>query len=172
MRGAGWHLAAWRDSVEREMNRRRILPGSSRWKDVAMKRLVKMLLGAALLSAASAAPSLAACTIPASLNPCKTCHVLEPGKPSRATGPNIQGIAGQPALHAADFKTYSEAMKAAQAKGLTWTDENLFAYIADPKGFLNTFNGQSLKNAMMFQLKDEAKRKAAIAGLKEIAACQ
>ena len=90
--------------------------------------------------------------------------MLEPGKPSRGTGPNIVGVPGQKAMHAADFKGYSEAMKAASAKGLTWTDENLMNYLA-------TFNGQALKNAMTFQLKDETKRKAAIEGLKTIAAC-
>ncbi|WP_374380675.1 cytochrome c family protein [Dongia sp.] len=137
-----------------------------------MNKFAQLLMSAALLSGANALPAFAACEIPPSLNPCKTCHVLEPGKPSRATGPNLQGVAGQPAMHSADFAKYSEAMKAAQAKGLTWTDESLFAYIADPKGFLNTFNGQPLKNGMMFQLKDEAKRKAAIEGLKTIAACQ
>ena len=44
-------------------------------------------------------------------------------------------------------------------------------YLAGPKDFLATFNGQALKNAMTFQLKDETKRKAAIEGLKTIAAC-
>jgi len=75
-------------------------------------------------------------------------------------------------MHAADFKGYSEAMKAAQAKGLTWTDDNLMGYLGGPKDFLATFNGKELKNAMAFQLKDEAKRKAAIDGLKTIAACK
>lgn len=118
------------------------------------------------------AMALADCPPPASLAQCKACHVLEPGKPSRATGPNLVGVVGQPAMHAADFTKYSEAMKAAQAKSLTWTDENIFAYLADPKAFLNGFNGAPLKNGMAFQMKDEAKRKAAIEGLKTIAACQ
>ena len=116
--------------------------------------------------------ALADCPIPASLRPCKACHALQPGKPSRVTGPNLIGVPGQPAVHATDFKGYSQALKTAQGKGLTWSDENLMAYIADPKGFLAQFNGEPLKNAMMFQLKDEAKRKAAIEGLKTIAACQ
>jgi len=116
--------------------------------------------------------AFADCPTPSSLTLCKTCHALEPGKPSRATGPNLVGVPGQAAMHSADFKGYSEAMKAAQAKGLTWTDDNLMGYIADPKGFLATFDGQPLKNAMVFQLKDEAKRKAAIDGLKTIAACK
>jgi cytochrome c len=120
----------------------------------------------------ASAPSWADCPIPPSLNQCKACHALEPGKPSRATGPNLVGVPDQAAMHSPDFKGYSEALKAAQAKGLIWSDENLLAYLADPKAFLAGFNGEPLKNSMMFQLKDEAKRKAAIDGLKAIAACQ
>ena len=65
-----------------------------------------------------------------------------------------------------------DAIKAALAKGLVWTDENLMGYLADPKQFLESFDGQPLKNAMVFQLKDEAKRRAAIEGLKSISACK
>ena len=130
-----------------------------------------LVAGLAAFASFAATAALAECKTPASLAPCKTCHALEPGKPSRGTGPNIVGVPGQKAVHAADFKGYSEALKAASAKGLTWTDENLMNYIANPKEFLATFNGQALKNAMAFQLKDEAKRKAAIEGLKTIAAC-
>lgn len=131
-----------------------------------------LVLGVILGTTWTFAASLADCTIPPSLNQCKTCHAVEPGKPSRATGPSLVGVPGQAAMHSADFKGYSEAMKAAQAKGLTWTDDNLLNYIADPKAFLTGFNGQPLKNAMAFQMKDEAKRKAAIEGLKAIAACK
>jgi len=124
------------------------------------------------IAVAGAMTASADCPTPQALSACKACHALEPGKPSRVTGPNLVGVVGQPAMHSADFKGYSEAMKAAQAKGLVWTDDNLMAYIADPKGFLDGIAGQPLKNAMAFQLKDEAKRKAAIDGLKTIAACQ
>ena len=134
---------------------------------------IKLAVALLLLGAPVAAVSAQAdCKIPASLNACKACHALEPGKPSRVTGPNLVGVVGQPAMHSADFTRYSAAMKAAQAKGLTWTDENLLAYISDPKAFLNGFNGESLSNAMTFQLKDEAKRQAVVEGLKTIAACQ
>lgn len=112
------------------------------------------------------------CPTPKGLTSCKSCHVLEPGKASRTTGPNLIGVYDQPAMHAADFKGYSEALKAAQAKGLSWTDESLMKYLLDPKAFLNEYNGEPLKNGMMFQIKDEAKRQAAVDGLKEIAACQ
>ena len=115
---------------------------------------------------------LADCPVPPSLATWKACHALEPGKPSRVTGPNLVGIAGQPAMHSPDFKGYSAAMKAAQAKGLTWTDDNLLGYLNDPKAFLTEFNGEPLKHAMAYKMKDEAKRKAAIEGLKTIAECK
>jgi cytochrome c len=119
-----------------------------------------------------AVPAVADCPTPPGLSTCALCHLLEPGRPSWAKGPNLVGVAGQPAMHATDFEYYSLAMKAARAKGLTWTDENLMAYIADPKTFLNEFNGEELRSAMSFQMKDEAKRKAAVEGLKTISACR
>lgn len=135
----------------------------------------QIILGAAVLlvTAMWNGVTFAECgKVPATLTLCKTCHTLEAGKPSRATGPSLVGVIDRKAGEMADFKGYSEAMKAAREKGLTWTEDNIFNYLADPKGFLNTYNGQELKNAMAFQLKDEAKRKAAIEGLKEVAACQ
>jgi cytochrome c len=116
--------------------------------------------------------ALADCPTPPGLAICEGCHWLEPGRPSRAVGPNLVGVAGQPAMHAADFEYYSLSMKAAQAKGLTWTDENLMAYLLDPKTFLSDFNGQTLRNSMSFHIEDETKRKAAVEGLKIISACQ
>lgn len=116
--------------------------------------------------------AFADCPTPPGLAICESCHTLEPGRKPRATGPNLVGAAAQLAMHDANFEYYSLAMKAAQAKGLTWTDENLMAYMADPNAFLNGFNGQELRSAMSFQLKDEAKRKAAVEGLKTISACQ
>ena len=116
--------------------------------------------------------AFANCPTPPGLDACQSCHMLEPGRKSRATGPNLVGAVGQPVMHDASFDFYSLALKAAKAKGLKWTDENLMAYMADPKGFLNEFNGEELRSSMTFQLKDEAKRKAALEGLKTISNCQ
>ena len=46
------------------------------------------------------------------------------------------------------------------------------AYLLDPKTFLSDFNGETLRNSMSFLIEDEAKRKAAVEGLKTISACQ
>lgn len=115
---------------------------------------------------------MAGCPTPPALVACEACHWFEPGRPARAKGPSLAGIAGQPALHDGQFEYYSLALKAAQAKGLIWTDENLIAYLSGPKIFLNEFNGQELRNSMMFQMKDQAERKAAVEGLKAISTCQ
>jgi cytochrome c len=137
--------------------------------------IARTALGAAALAlaAAWAAPGRAAeCPVPTSLAPCKACHVLEVGKPSRPTGPSLVGVIGRKAGELEDFKNYSAGIKAAREKGLEWTEEHIFEYLADPKAFLTAFNGEPLKNNMAFQLKNEERRKAAVEGLKEISACE
>ena len=60
---------------------------------------------------------------------CAGCHSLEKDGPSMA-GPNLHGIAGKAAAVVESFP-YSDALK---ASGITWTDTELDAYIADPAG--------------------------------------
>ncbi len=62
---------------------------------------------------------------------CRTCHSVDAGK--NGLGPSLHGIVGRKAASAEGFKTYSPAM---QNSGITWTEENLKKYIADPKGFV------------------------------------
>jgi cytochrome c len=63
-------------------------------------------------------------------NKCKTCHTLEVGK--NKIGPSLAGVIGRIAGTAEGF-AYSDAMK---ASGLTWSEENLTAYLASPKDFV------------------------------------
>ena len=58
---------------------------------------------------------------------CKTCH----GAKSTAMGPSLAGVAGRKVAGLGDFK-YSAALA---AKGGTWTDANLDAYLAAPGKF-------------------------------------
>jgi cytochrome c len=134
-----------------------------------------MVAGMAVAVIAAGSAFAAECTLPADAasgktisNQCKTCHVFEADKPSRPTGPNLHDIYGDKAGTRKDFPKYSEAITAANAKGLVWSEDKIFAYLADPKAFFTAFNGTELKHGMFFSLKDEAKRKDVIAFLKAI----
>jgi cytochrome c len=134
-----------------------------------------MVSGLAVAVIAAGSAFAAECTLPADANDgktvsnqCKSCHVFEADKPSRPTGPNLHDIYGDKAGTRKDFPKYSEAMQGANAKGLVWTEDKIFDYLADPKAFLTTVNGAELKHGMFFNLKDDAKRKSVIAFLKAI----
>ena len=60
---------------------------------------------------------------------CSGCHVAEQGAESMA-GPNLYGVVGRKAASLEDF-AYSDALK---ASGITWTDAEIDAFIANPSG--------------------------------------
>ena len=62
---------------------------------------------------------------------CKLCHTIGKGEPARQ-GPNLWGVFGRPAASVEGFK-YSKAMK---ASGITWTREQLDAWLTDPKALI------------------------------------
>lgn len=66
-------------------------------------------------------------------NQCKACHDVEKGV--NKVGPTLKGVVGRKAASVADYK-YSEAMAAKGAEGLVWTEENLAAYLPNPKAFV------------------------------------
>ncbi len=61
---------------------------------------------------------------------CAACHTVEPGK--NRVGPSLAGVVGRKAGSVEGFK-YSEPMKTSD---VTWTEENIDKYLADPKGFI------------------------------------
>ena len=124
-----------------------------------------MLTGIAVAIVATGS-AYADCTLPADAtngkmvsNQCKSCHVFEADKPSRPTGPNLHDVYGEKAGTRKDFPSYSPAIIAANAKGLTWADDKLDAYLTDPKAMVPG-------NKMAFPgLKNEQDRRNVIAYL-------
>lgn len=64
-------------------------------------------------------------------NQCRACHTIDQGG-RNTVGPNLHGIFGRRAGSLEGFR-YSAAMRAKGEEGLSWTEETLRAYIADPK---------------------------------------
>jgi cytochrome c len=63
-------------------------------------------------------------------NQCKACHAVD--EPQNKVGPHLVGIFGRPAGSVEDFK-YSDAIK---ESGITWNDETLSAFLADPRTYI------------------------------------
>jgi len=89
---------------------------------------------------------------------CQACHTMSASEPMR-TGPSLDGVYGKPAAASTAFR-YSPALLAAK---LTWSDETLERFLANPgravPGTLMAFPG----------LKAAADRAAAICALRELA---
>jgi cytochrome c len=91
-------------------------------------------------------------------NKCKACHVAD--EPQNRVGPHLVGLFGRPAGSVEGFK-YSDAMK---GSGITWSEETVAEYIADPRGYIKG-------NRMAFVgLKDEEDVANLVAYLKEATA--
>lgn len=62
---------------------------------------------------------------------CAACHSLEPAE--HRTGPSLAGIFGRDAGTIPGFTRYSSALEAAD---VTWTEETLDAWLADPQAMI------------------------------------
>ncbi len=85
---------------------------------------VGMIMGAGTALAADAAAGKDV------FKQCMACHTTEQGK--NKVGPSLFNVVGSPAAQVQGFK-YSKPMQEKAAGGLTWTPENLKAYITAPK---------------------------------------
>lgn len=63
-------------------------------------------------------------------NKCKVCHVAD--EATNKVGPTLVGLFGRPAGSVEGFN-YSDAMK---ESGVTWDEETVAAYVADPRGYI------------------------------------
>ena len=99
-------------------------------------------------------------------NKCKACHMIQADDGTDIvkggkTGPNLYGIIGK-AAGAQDGFRYGASLAAAGEAGLVWDEENLAAYVQDPKAFLVEFTGDSgARSAMSFKLAKGAEDVAA-----------
>lgn len=89
---------------------------------------------------------------------CRACHQIG-ANAKNLVGPQLTAIVGRKAGSVEGFN-YSEANKAAGAKGLVWDETQLLAYLENPLQFMP---GTKMAYA---GLKDEADRKDIIAYLK------
>ena len=87
-----------------------------------------MRLALALLIVLAAAPAYAATGQDVFNDKCAECHTLDP--PS-GTAPALKGVVGRKVASLSDFQ-YSDALK---AKGGTWTEAALDAFLAGPKTY-------------------------------------
>lgn len=71
---------------------------------------------------------------------CKVCHSLQEGV--HGIGPSLHGLFGRRAGTLPGFR-YTDEMVAAGGKGLVWTEDTLFRYLADPGEFLKRELGKS-----------------------------
>ncbi|MDP3418911.1 cytochrome c family protein [Falsiroseomonas sp.] len=66
-------------------------------------------------------------------NQCRACHTINEGG-RNGVGPNLHGVVGRAAGSVEGFR-YSAAMQEWR-EGKTWTEENLRAYLTDPKALI------------------------------------
>jgi cytochrome c len=90
---------------------------------------------------------------------CRACHDVGPDAKNKV-GPLLNGILGRKAGTIEGF-SYSDANKAAGAKGLVWTEEVMLKYLENPLTFMP---GTKMAFA---GLKDEQDRKDLLAYLKK-----
>ncbi len=64
-------------------------------------------------------------------NQCRACHVVE-NNGRNGVGPNLHGVVGRRAAAIENFR-YSANMRQLAEGGLTWNEENLRRYLANPK---------------------------------------
>lgn len=65
---------------------------------------------------------------------CKACHAVGEGAKNKV-GPHLNGIIDAEIASVEGFK-YSKAFLAKKEEGMTWTVENLDAYLNKPKAFI------------------------------------
>ncbi|MCM2562373.1 c-type cytochrome [Lutimaribacter sp. EGI FJ00015] len=66
---------------------------------------------------------------------CKACHQVGDGAKNR-TGPVLNGVIGADFAHVDGFR-YGKTIQEMSDEGMVWNEENLTAFLADPRGFIS-----------------------------------
>lgn len=126
-------------------------------------------LGALVALGAIAAPSLAQAEGDAAngekvFRKCATCHTV--GENARnKVGPVLTGVLGRQAGTYEGFR-YGASIMAAGEAGLVWTEDEIFTYLENPRGFLSDKLGdKKARSKMAFRLRKEDDRRDVIAYL-------
>ncbi|WP_424812702.1 c-type cytochrome [Roseococcus sp. YIM B11640] len=82
-------------------------------------------------------------------NQCRACHAIA-ANGRNGVGPNLYGVWGRAAGTVEGFR-YSAPMRERAAAGLVWNEENLRAYLADPKAVVpgGSMSYPGLRNPQM-----------------------
>lgn len=100
---------------------------------------------------------------------CRACHSVG-NKARNSVGPVLNGVVGRVAGSFEGYK-YGTGLKAANEKGLKWSKEQIFQWLASPKNFVRTYlDDDRAKAKMTFKLKDAQKRRDVIAYLETLTA--
>ena len=95
---------------------------------------------------------------------CAICHVIvSPSGQSIVTGgdtgPNQYGLIGRTAGTMPAFDGYGDTLVAAGQAGLKWSEDEIAAYLADPRAYLRDKTGdKGARSKMAFKLRDEKER--------------
>lgn len=97
---------------------------------------------------------------------CRACHGIVDAdgtaiQKGGRTGPNLFGVIGRPVASVEDFR-YGDSLAAAGEAGIVWDEENLAAYITDPKAWLQEVLGEDkVKSKMTYKHRKGAEDMAA-----------
>lgn len=95
---------------------------------------------------------------------CSSCHMVGEGAKNKV-GPILTNVVGSKVASVEDYK-YGNSIAALGETGAVWTQEEIFAYLADPKDYLREkLDDKKAKSKMSFKLKDETERNDVIAYL-------
>ncbi len=95
---------------------------------------------------------------------CSSCHTIGDGA-ENGVGPQLTGVVGRAAGSVEGYK-YGKSLVAAGEAGLVWTEEELSAWLVNPKKYLRAkLEDKKAKSKMSFKLKKEEERADVIAYL-------